>query len=961
MSPWFLTLLIWAVFFVASELLRPKPKFEDARPAGLGDFRFPTATEGRVVPIVWGRVKIEGPNVVWYGDVRNEAITKEVKTGVFSSDTITTGYRYFVGLQFALCRGPVDRLINIWVDDVKVMSNDMDHGDRNWIDAPNAFGGEEFGAGGMHGVVGFYEGNKTQVLDTYLAGQQDPDIGYRGTCYVVYEGGYHGTSTSIQPWAFEVERIPDGLGLATYDPGSEVVNSYDVNPVNVIFEILTDTDWGLGIPIGQIDLTNFREIGSILASEGNGFSMLLDSAIEAEELIKELSRQIDGSVYFARDVGLWRIVLARDDYNPGVLETYDETNISELMDYARTTWDETTNQVRVNFVDRSDEYKETYALAQDMANFNIQGVNITADENYPGVKDKVLANSLAWRDLRTLSYPLAKITFTVNRRGFNLFPGSVFKFTWARLGVAGIVFRVGRITPGKIEDGKIEIFAVQDIFSTGIGVFGDPLGSGWTTPELATVPVNSDDTLIFEAPRQMVAQDPYSSSLEPRVWMGARSPGGGTNGFRAYTKIGPSRPLFGSFVADASISAFLKTGTLETALEAYSTENWPDNSYEIRVNNNDPDDLVGLVIDGNSTNVEDLMTILMIEDEFIGYETVIEGTGIIRISHIYRGLFSSYPKAHAIGSTVWFIGQTGGNLTIRTLANSDDEMDIQLRSRGISGEVTEAVTPIEQIPTLTRLWERPLPPRNPKFNNTLDPASVSLDTLYTTETGRTGENASAVKITVLPRCWRINSVIRDHYLSESLISYLSDQPELSFQLVLDPGGTPINVPAIVAIDPENPVVYVLRNSIIEAVGANTPIPTTANLIVTPSHEPLGFTSPVDGPPMEYPFAVTSELIGQELMHGAIVGGDVASAAVIYGETGTYNFNIYTALPTSGRLQARINAGSWVTVVASAATTGTLAVTTGDSVELRFDVAPALDQFFIVTGPTTESGYGVLLA
>ena len=109
----FLTLLIYVATFLITELLRPKPQIENAKPAGLGDFQVPTATEGRVVPIIWGRVKTSGPNVVWYGDLEADPIIEKVKTGLFSSQNVTQGFRYSIGLQMALCRGPVDKLINI--------------------------------------------------------------------------------------------------------------------------------------------------------------------------------------------------------------------------------------------------------------------------------------------------------------------------------------------------------------------------------------------------------------------------------------------------------------------------------------------------------------------------------------------------------------------------------------------------------------------------------------------------------------------------------------------------------------------------------------------------------------------------------------------------------------------------------------------------------------------------------
>ena len=83
------TLLIYAALFALAELLRPKPEIEGARPGGLGDFQFTTAEEGRVVPIIWGTVKMKAPNVIWYGNLGT--VTKTVHSTIFS----WTGSNYF--------------------------------------------------------------------------------------------------------------------------------------------------------------------------------------------------------------------------------------------------------------------------------------------------------------------------------------------------------------------------------------------------------------------------------------------------------------------------------------------------------------------------------------------------------------------------------------------------------------------------------------------------------------------------------------------------------------------------------------------------------------------------------------------------------------------------------------------------------------------------------------------------
>lgn len=59
--------------FVASALA-PKPPAP--KPASLADFDIPTAEEDREIPVVFGTVTITGPNVIFNGNLRSEAIRK---------------------------------------------------------------------------------------------------------------------------------------------------------------------------------------------------------------------------------------------------------------------------------------------------------------------------------------------------------------------------------------------------------------------------------------------------------------------------------------------------------------------------------------------------------------------------------------------------------------------------------------------------------------------------------------------------------------------------------------------------------------------------------------------------------------------------------------------------------------------------------------------------------------------
>jgi hypothetical protein len=70
--------LTWIATAVIAYALRPKPTHTTPTPATIEDFDVPTAEDGREIPVLFGTREVQGPNVVWYGDMRTEAITQTV-------------------------------------------------------------------------------------------------------------------------------------------------------------------------------------------------------------------------------------------------------------------------------------------------------------------------------------------------------------------------------------------------------------------------------------------------------------------------------------------------------------------------------------------------------------------------------------------------------------------------------------------------------------------------------------------------------------------------------------------------------------------------------------------------------------------------------------------------------------------------------------------------------------------
>lgn len=756
-----ITLILFAVFFAISLLLRPKPQSTDVRPDSLGQFKLPTATEGRTVPLIWGRVKIDGSNVTWYGNLKTQPITKKIKTGLFSSKEEVLAYKYFLGIQFALCRGVVDKLTRVWIDDKVVYDGgDVSHLGSALINKPELFGGEDQ-QGGVKGHLKFYGGTLNQNEDSYLDSKLNHSSitdtpGYRGTCYVVWTfgsadprgPGYIGNSSNVRPFAFEVERIPNGLGMTM---GHDKVQTFNANPANVLYEILTDPDWGLGFSDSDIDLTAFITAGETLYDEDNGWSMILDNPMSAQELIKEVERQIDGVLYMDRTSGKWTIKLVRADYTLSMQPAIDETNIIEIKDFTRASWHNTSNNVQIPFTDRDKNYKATYARAQDVANMALQGGNVvTIEDKYPGVMSRTTANRLAWRALRLNAYPLAKAQFVVDRTLYALNVGDVVRWSDTKLGITDMAMRITRIDLGSLEDGAITIDCVQDVFAHETASFADPDDSDWVDPAGTPVDIPSADRLIFEAPKA------FTDRVEPgklgnggglggggvfnRIWCGARDQEDGTNGFEIWSSIESA-----TYRLDGKVKGYLLSGELDADLTIDNVEG--SDTITVKCTPDTQSDLLDRIQPRTPTEIgQHLKNIVLVGNEFIGFQDVAaNGSDKIDLTGCYRALMDTVPQNHAADDRVWFISLVGDMTQQHFIFN--DDIDIKLLPFGPFGQLALADATNTTI-TINRRGKLPYPPSimNLDGDNWQDPVNINsgVDLVWIRRDFRTVNEVEAV-------------------------------------------------------------------------------------------------------------------------------------------------------------------------------------------------------------------------
>ncbi len=691
--------LMWVATMVVGELLRPKQKVDNANPAGTSDFDFPTATEARRIPYVFGTAKLDAPNVTWWGDLTNRPIKKKAGKGGFMGTGRTTwqtvGYRYYAGMMLALCLGPVE-LLELQADG-KTFWTGTSAGGSIPIDAQGLFGGED-GGGGLAGTINFLPGNQSQATDSYLQAMLGTPLpAWRGVATLVWRGpssggenGYLGTSTRIAPISAVVRRCPSSLGLS-----AAITNlNGDANPAEVIYEVLTSSECGMAQPAALVDTASFIAGAQQLATEGFGISGVWDNDDSAKTFIDEVLRTIDGAAYLDFSTGKWKLVLARGGYDVATLPTFDQTQISSLEGYSETALDESTNQVQVTYTSRAANFTSKQVQAQDFANIRYQDAVVNQSLNYPMISNPGLAARVADRDLRAISTSLAKGDLICNRSARSLKPGDVFVLRWAPLGLDQVVCRALKVTPGDLQNGAVRVSFIKDVFSLGTALYGEPAPSGWVDPVQAPAPCPAQ--LVIEAPYHLIRQD------APKLLIMGQRPNGSTQAFEIWAK--QTAPT-----ADADYSyrgtglAFCPVGTLT---QAYGLTTVVDESGALIVSGGPDLAALATVLDSELRLGANLA--YFESGECCAIRQVIDnGNGTYTLKGVWRGVLDGPAQAHALGERLWF-GAYGQATTDETW-QVGDALKARLLPSGFRG-VLPIASASDSLLTLTGRAAKPYPP-----------------------------------------------------------------------------------------------------------------------------------------------------------------------------------------------------------------------------------------------------------
>lgn len=470
----------WALFAfsvgatVASMLLGPEtPKNGATRP---DEIQINQSAEDAVIPVVFGTTRLAA-NYIYVGFDKFKAKPINKTSGSGKSKTKQmVGYRYTVPISYGICMGPIDRLNRV------VGSPGQD------VMAKFALPGLGFTGGAPEtiqiefvkkdgdteqyegGSAKFYPGSSNQGTATTT------DKNHRSVCWVDFASYRIDGSPSPRSLLFEIHRLPKvvdsaGATVAGFPTRASSNGSdpeyYDANPAAVAWECLQNQTWGKGMNPDQLDQASFIQAANYYVANRIGYSSAL-----GQTTLTELMARL-------RDIfGLWiwwdgQTMRARSIYD--LSEAYGIRPIIQADDvvgsptFSRPSLSGTSNEIRLTFTNRNNNYQQEVATAMDLAHAETIGGIRSQSIDGSEIGSRRAAELLAHALLRQIAYPAATCTLKVRRTYSGLQPGSFVQLRWDewRDGVIAETFwRVVDIEDDDQGSEGITLTLMEDIYAT---------------------------------------------------------------------------------------------------------------------------------------------------------------------------------------------------------------------------------------------------------------------------------------------------------------------------------------------------------------------------------------------------------------------------------------------------------------------------------------------------------------
>lgn len=571
----------------------------------IGALRIQSSSQGLPIALVFGKTRVPA-NLIWYGDFTAVPHTSSTTTGGKGgggTTTQSTSYTYTTGVIFGLMEGPSANGSNfigtVWSN--KDVSNATKLG------------------------LSQFSGSYTQTAWSYLVSNHaNQALGYRGLAYAANSAFDLGTSDGLPNLSFEC------IGL---------VGTSDVNPADVITQVLTSDKFGAGWPTAQ--LASLSDFSAYCNAAAFLVSPAYIAQTPASQIVSDLCQVGNAAPVWSE--GQLKIKTYADEtvgsYTPDLTVQY-ALGYSDFLAAPgeppvrinRKKQADAYNNVQIECLDRSNQYNTTVVEAKDQWNIDTYGLRTMQPITAHAICDANVGRSVAQTIMQRQLYVRNTYEFTVGWRYCRLEPMDIVSLTDAFNGLNAKAVRITEIT----ENENGELAMVAEDLTVGVST----PGSYAAQSSSGSTPANGVDPGDTYAP--VVFQPPLALSLTPQVWIGAQ---GGANWGGAQVWV--STDGGSSYAMVGQITNPARYGTLTAN---FPTGVDPDTTDTLSV---DLTTSRGTLTSGTTTDADSLNTLSYVDGELVAYS----GANLTSAYHydlgtyLRRGQAGSSIAAHLTGAT----------------------------------------------------------------------------------------------------------------------------------------------------------------------------------------------------------------------------------------------------------------------------------------------------------------------
>lgn len=583
------------------------------------------STSGAVpVPIVYGR-NLLAPNCIWYENFESHPQSSGKGGGKGGGGGgQTTSWTYTCDIIMGVCEGPVTEINDVWQT------------------SPTPTNLSALG-------LSFFNGAQGQAVWSYLASAYPSQaLSYSGTCYVAATKFNLGSNATVNSNNFEVYGFFQGTGA----------NGEDADPAQVLYDFLTNSQYGVGIPASSINSASIfgNNSGSYQAycfANGLCFSPVLNSTESAAAIISRWLQLTNSTAVWSG--GLLKIIPYGDSNITanGWTFTANTTALYSLTDedfvystnqdpVATTITDPYSayNWQDIEIQSRDDSYNTGPVTVWDQGAIEQFGLRVGSTVSAHEICDLAVAQTSVQLILQRQVYVRRHFTFKLSTVLCLLEPMDLVNITDPSIGPSPITVRITEID----EDDAGDLTVTAEEFPIGVASSAayptQAVSNG--APNTTVVPNAINAPVIIEPP-------PSLTGNAVQLWMGVSPQNGDPNwgGCIVYASLDNT-----SYAEVATINAKAAQGVTSAPLPAYGGSN-PDTADTLGV---DLTRSLGTLTSTTPAAAAQGVTLCYVGGEYISFTTAtLTAANEYNLTGLYRGQVGVASQAISSGSPFCFL------------------------------------------------------------------------------------------------------------------------------------------------------------------------------------------------------------------------------------------------------------------------------------------------------------------